>query len=145
MSSRGMFPVSVEVLTKSLSFYEERHRIIANNIANADTPFFKAKRAPLAEFQKALSEAIEARQKDPSTPFVLRSTPNVKWGAGGLKVTALEAKGPDGAILRHDQNNVSLEKEMASLAENTLMYRAMSDLLRKQFSMLRLATRGRLD
>lgn len=140
-----MFPVSVEALTKSLSFYEERHRIIANNIANANTPFFKAKHAPLVEFQKALSKAIEARQKDPSTAFTIRSTRNVKWETGGLKLSALETKGPGGAVLRHDQNNVSLEKEMASLAENTLMYRAMSDLLRKQFSMLKLATRGRLD
>ena len=51
----NLFPTSVDALTKSMTFLEERHRIIADNIANAGTPNYKAKSAPIAEFQRALA------------------------------------------------------------------------------------------
>lgn len=129
----------MEALVKSLAFCEERQRIIANNIANANTPFYKARRAPVAEFQAALGEAIRARKQRPGGEFELRSTRNIESGRDGLRVRAVEDRAPGAAILRHDENNVSLDREMAALAENTLLYRTMSDLLRKQFSILKAA------
>jgi len=132
-------------LTKSLAFAEERNRIIANNIANANTPFYKAKRAPVAQFQAALSRAIERSRKAPSAPLVLESTRNITDRGASLEVKPVEDRRPGGSILRHDRNNVSLEKEMAALAENTLTYRTLADLLRQQFMLLRLAVRERPD
>lgn len=139
-----MTPVTVDVLAKSLSFAEERHRIIANNIANANTPFFKAKRAPVGEFQRVLAQAIDRARESGSGRLELPRTINVALRDGALEVKAVEDMNA-GAILRHDQNNVSLEQEMGALAENTLMYRVFADLLRKQFAMLRMAIRERVD
>ncbi|MHC4711930.1 MAG: flagellar basal body rod protein FlgB [Planctomycetota bacterium] len=144
MSSRGIFPVSVDVLTKSLSFAQERHRIIANNIANANTPFFKGKRAPVAEFREALSDAIECSRADRSRPLTMANSSHVRERGGALEIVPVEDVSRD-AVLRHDGNNVNLEHEMAALAENTLMYRTFADLLRKQFAMLRAAIRERVD
>jgi flagellar basal-body rod protein FlgB len=141
MTMGNVFPNSVDVLTKSLSFAEARHRIIANNIANANTPFYKAQRAPVEEFQQALSRAIERAQGGERVE--LQDTKNVSFDKYGMEVTPVEAGG-DASVLRHDENNVSLEKEMAALAENTLMYRTMSDLLRKQFSLMRMAVSERV-
>jgi len=145
MSSGGMFPVTVDVLTKNLTFLEARHRIIANNIANANTPSYKASEAPMDEFRRALGAAIEAHRKDPSKPFVLSQTEHISDGSGGLVVRPLVVKGAGASVLRHDGNNVNLEKEMTDLAENTVLYRTMSDLLRKQFMMLQTAIRERAE
>ena len=140
-----MFPVTVDALTKALSFAEERNRIIANNIANANTPFYKARRAPVAEFQKALSQAIEKAGASAGTGLRLSGARGIREVAGGLEITPSVKVTDASSPLRHDENNVSLEKEMTALAENTLMYRTLADLLRKQFGLLRLATRDRLD
>lgn len=144
MAGNNIFPTTVEVLTKALSFAEERHRIIANNIANANTPRYKAQRAPVAEFQKALAQAIELSRRAPMGEFRMRPTRHVAQGRFGLDVKAIEDAVRGAGILRHDENNVSIEKEMAALAENTLRYRIMSDLLRKQFLMLRMAVGERV-
>ncbi len=140
MALGNSFPTSVETLSKALCFAEERHRIIQNNIANVNTPFYKAKRAPVAEFNAALQKAVKARKS--GVPFNMRSTRNIRQTGSGLAVTPVEDLS---CVLRHDRNNVSLEKEMHELAENTLMYRTLADLLRKQFHSLRMAISERLD
>lgn len=144
MAGKTIFPTTVEVLTRALSFAEERQRIIANNIANVNTPRYKAQRAPVAEFQKALARAIDQNRGAPSGEFRIKATRHFAESRFGLEVRAVEDDARGGGILRHDENNVSLEKEMGALAENALLYRTMSDLLRKQFAMLRMAVAERV-
>jgi len=145
MAGARLFPTTVDVLTRSLSFAEERHRVIANNIANSDTPFYKARRAPVAEFQKALSKAVDRSRRNPAADFEPRSTRHVEFSPSGVRFDAVEAGGGRAGVLRHDENNVDLEREMHLLAENTLMYRTLTDLLRKQLSMLKAAAAERVQ
>ncbi len=136
---------TVDALTKSMSFLEERHRVIANNIANANTPFFKAKHVPLAEFQQALAKALAKAKTDGSKPLTLAPTEHIRDTRYGLKVEATESRGADAGTLRHDGNNVNLEAEMADLGENTVMYRVMSELLARQFRGMKAALAERVD
>jgi len=145
MSGKSLFSPATDALTKTLSFLEERHRIIANNIANADTPFFKAKAAPLEEFQEALSKAIDRARSGRAAGLALKPTRHVADGPSGLVIEPVEARGADAGILRHDGNNVNLDKEVSDLAQNAIMHRALSDLLRKQYLMLQSAIRERVD
>ncbi len=126
-------------------FLEERHRVIANNIANANTPFYKAKTAPLSEFRQALAEAVSASRRLGGTPPALRDTRHIDFTPNGMTVTPLEVASADASVLRHDGNNVNLEHEMADLADNTLLYRTMSDLLRRQFLTLSSAIKERVE
>jgi len=144
MGGNGLFSVSMEALSKNLSFLESSHRIIANNIANADTPFYKARRAPSEEFRASLARAIESGGGGAGA-MTLASSEHVREAGGALEVTPVESRGEEAGVLRHDGNNVNLEKEMTALAENALMYRVMSDLLRKQYMMLQSAIRERVD
>ena len=128
-----------------MTFLEERHRVIANNIANVNTPFYKAKTAPLSEFRDALAEAVAVSKRRGGTPLGLRDTRHVDFAVNGMTVTPLEAAGNDVSVLRHDGNNVNLEREMADLADNTLLYRVMGDLLRRQFMMLSSAIKERVE
>jgi len=141
----SIFPQSVDVLTKSMTFLEERHKMIADNIANAGTPFYTAKRAPVEEFQQALSRAITVQKRHPERPLVLDGMRHVRETGQGLEIAPLESNPGSAGILRHDQNNLDLETEMSDLAQNTLMHRVMSDLLHKQFLMLKNAIAERVD
>ncbi len=140
--ARSIFGPAIDATTRTMTFLEERHRIIANNIANAGTPYYKARRAPLAEFQKALSRAVEAHKKSPGSPLDIRPTRHIRYGREGLRITPVT---DGGEVLRHDENNVDLETEMTDLAENTLMHGVLSNLLRKQFLMLKGAISERTD
>ena len=53
----------------------------------------------------------------------------------GPRVTTLPFEGPT----RHDENNVSMEREMSILAMNAAKYTSMSSLLRKELNQLRAA------
>jgi flagellar basal-body rod protein FlgB len=141
----NIFPMSVDALTKSMTFLEERNRMIADNIANIGTPNYKAKSAPVAEFQRALAKAIEEHHANPSKPLALEATAHVRDTGNGLVVTPSTGVEGDSGILKHDGSNVNLEKEMSDLAQNTLMHRVMAELLRNRFAGLKLAIAERVE
>jgi flagellar basal-body rod protein FlgB len=86
-----------------------RQKLVASNIANADTPGYHTQDIDFqSEFQNALS-----------------GTPNV------LEVAGLRTK--------NDGNNVSLDRESRLLAENALRFNVASSLLRSQISSLKSA------
>jgi flagellar basal-body rod protein FlgB len=86
-----------------------RQKLVASNIANADTPGYRTQDIDFqAEFQNALS-----------------GTPNI------LEVAGLPVK--------NDGNNVSLDREARLLSENALRFNVAASLLRSQISSLRAA------
>ena len=86
-----------------------RQKLVASNIANADTPGYHTQDIDFqSEFQNALSGA-----------------PNV------LEVAGLRTK--------NDGNNVSLDRESRLLSENALRFNVASSLLRSQISSLKSA------
>lgn len=91
-----------------------RHRVLAHNLANANTPGFKRFRV---EFESRLAAALAAGQ-DPAgvTPAVVRET---------------------GSRSRPDGNNVDVELEMAQLAENQLWQAALVRQVSEHFARLR--------
>ena len=96
-------------LTNSLEHYMDllsaRQKIVASNIANADTPGYKTKDLNFqSEFQAAGSAL-------PPQPVEI----------GGLPV-------------KNDGNDVSLDREARLLAENTLRFNLASNLMRAQLA-----------
>ena len=104
---------AIPFLERGLSFASERHRLILDNIANADTPGYRRKDLDPGAFRRALAEA------------------------GG------EAEPGWQGMLRHDGNNVDLERELALLARNAIYHGEMAALLRKSFEQIRMAAAER--
>jgi flagellar basal-body rod protein FlgB len=98
-------------ITDSLERYMDllsmRQKIVASNIANADTPGYKTKDI---NFQSALQSAMSA-------------------GMRPDEVTGLPVK--------NDGNNVSLDREARLLAENALRFNLASSLMRTQIRMVK--------
>ena len=128
-------------LVATLSYAEQRHRMIAENIANMGTPGYQAKQLDEDEFQRALGEAFERRADDARKPFVVESGQVRTDERGSLRVTP--SRKPVDNILFHDGTNLSVEREMADLAENAMMHQMTTTLLKDRLDGIQKAIRGR--
>jgi flagellar basal-body rod protein FlgB len=96
-------------LERYLDLLSARQKLVASNIANADTPGYQTQDIDFqSEFQNALS-----------------GSPHV------LEVSDLPVK--------NDGNNVSLDRESRLLSENALRFSVATSLLRSQIQTIRSA------
>jgi flagellar basal-body rod protein FlgB len=128
-------------LVKTLAFNEARLRMIAENVANAHTPGYHAKQLDVMGFQQALGEALEVHRGDPSRSLIVERGREVTTDAkGSLRVTPSEK--PADNVLFHDGTNVSIEREMADLAQTGMTHELAAALLRDRMNSLQKAIRG---
>lgn len=106
-----------------------RHKVLASNIANVDTPGYKAKDVPFRDEMK--NQALEMAK---TSPQHLRGNRNSRE-AGGIVAVERSVWG--------DGNNVALDVELANMTENALLYEAGIRLLSKKFMMYKNAIKGR--
>ena len=134
---------SIPVLEKVISFCEQRNRVLANNIANIDTPYYRRRELPVAEFQAQLQKAIDHREKTNPRVFQFQASRNITPNTlGGVTARPLIEPLRNGGFLRHDGNSVNIDREMAELSKNTLLHNVMVQILIKEFNMLNTAISG---
>jgi flagellar basal-body rod protein FlgB len=104
---------------------QQNHRIIANNIANADTPGYN----PVSmDFQATLRDAVAGRGT-----IALRRTDPRHLDASRYQLDL-------GRLVKsskNDYNKVDIEEETAKLAQNRGRYTQYAAILTKQFSMVK--------
>jgi flagellar basal-body rod protein FlgB len=132
----------VSMLEKTMAFTEQRNRVLAENVANILTPGYRAKQLDVPAFQKALQEASEKRARRGGA-FQLESTREFHTDEGGmLELTPSEE--PPENLLFQDGTNTRIERQMALLAENTMMAQASVNLLQQYYRTISEAIRGRV-
>jgi len=101
------------------------HETVAANIANEETPGYRAMHLP---FQKALQSAVQGN--GPLLPMKTHGghLPVINEGNRPFLSVTTPANG-GGA----DQNTVDLEEELTLMAENNLMYMAVAQFLAGRF------------
>lgn len=117
----------LSALTERLKFLSARTGVIAENIANADTPGFVARdlKAPATR-----SASMPLRVADPRHIAMA--------GAAGLSRVE-SAPDPDASI---NGNEVSIETQMMKLSQTRMDYQLASTIYRKSVELVRLAARG---
>ncbi len=131
-------------LEKMLAFTQARQHMLAENIANVDTPGYRTKHLDAAGFQKALREAVEVqKQGGASASLELKGTQEFGVDQAGRLVVSPSEEPPEN-VLFHDGTNVRIERQMAMMAENAMMHQTASELLRQKFETLLKAIRGRV-
>ena len=117
-------------LQRGLAHASRRHDQLAQNVANMETPGYKAR------------DLVFEDQLSPSLAVAPEVGP-----------ASLESPSPDSRsrlVFSHDAasnangNNVDLDRQMARLAENTLFHQALVQILAGQFSALKQAISGRV-
>jgi flagellar basal-body rod protein FlgB len=110
-----------QILEQIIQTATLRHKLLASNIANVDTPGFKAKDLPFNTVLK--DQVVGLSRTDPSH---MVGSP-VQAGVGDVKS---EERAP-----WEDGNNVSLDTELGRMTENALLYEAGTTLLSKKIQM----------
>ncbi len=131
---------ATEILQQSLSGLSMRQRATANNIANVDTPGYKAQQV---SFEGQLARAVD-RQLTHQAGLNLVGTNPAHLSAGPQQLASVQpvVSEMDGMSYRNDGNSVDIEREMALLAETQLRYAALSSLMSRRLSMHRTIVRA---
>jgi flagellar basal-body rod protein FlgB len=129
----SLFDKTIGALDTSMDMRQVRQNVISGNIANAETPGYKAKKM---DFEEALSRALDIEGRGKMTTS---HGEHFAVGQGPIsRVTADVYDNPD-ISTDNDLNTVDMEKEMTSLAENSVLYRAAVQLINKKMATLRYA------
>ena len=128
MSTSGFDP-TIGALNTGMNLRLMNQNVVSSNIANADTPGYKAKRL---EFEDALRQNLEIDNNlkmEGSDPghIVIRSTDAVTPGI------VQDANGVESL----DGNTVNRGAEMATMVENQQLYEASAEMMRKKLGMLK--------
>ena len=100
ITNRGNIPV----LEKLMAFTQARHKVLAENIANIDTPGYKTKQLDPRLFQAALSRAIEDRDGGPGKSLDIPTTDQFRLDdQGHLVVTPTTCVSLKALIMRRGQ------------------------------------------
>lgn len=119
-----------------LDLRARRQELIASNIANGDTPHFKAQDI---DFRQALAQATAGRTA--GTPGLTRTS---------VRHLAAEGMGPHNAALLYrtelqssvDGNTVNMDVERAQFAENAIHYEASLTFINGMLRTMQLAIQG---
>jgi len=126
---------SIPVLEALMRYSTVRHKAISNNVANVDTPGYKALDVSERDFEKALARAFENRRQSPGGVFEMPSVGRLRQTAHGLDIPIVEAA--QTGILRHIENNVDLDLEMGRMVKNSSLHAVASTILTHEFNLLR--------
>ncbi len=122
---------TLQALASALNFRKARQEIISSNIANAETPEFKAKRL---EFEAALSRALDI---DGHQSLNASDSRHFNVGSGGFDNLQPEVVEDPNGIVSEDGNTVDVEQEMVRMNENTILYNALVQLVNKKMGMMK--------
>ncbi|SKA86312.1 flagellar basal-body rod protein FlgB [Caloramator quimbayensis] len=126
--------ITYNLIKKSIDASSSRGKVIANNIANVNTKGFKAS---YVVFEDKLKNILENKGID------LKTT-NERHISSGNSINNInyEIKKNTASSMRLDGNNVDIDSEMVSLAENTILYNALISQTNSRIAMRRLVTNG---
>jgi len=132
----GIFNKTFSLLERSLNLRSLNLRVLASNIANMDTPNYKAFEINLAE------EMARNQRSGANLPFVRTHANHLPGAPQSADSIQLQAARPPEFSLRGDGNTVDIDRTMGKLAENTLLYNAATQLISRKFKGLKSAIKG---
>ena len=119
------------LVEKALDYRSARQKLIAGNIANEDTPFYKARDI---SFERTLQVEAKDIIKDTKIPKLKLATTNETHFKTTPKLVSTQAllfyRG--GHLARNDGNNVDLDIETTELTKNTMMFQGIIAAMKKK-------------
>ena len=124
---------TMRALAASINFRQMRQELITSNIANAETPGYKAKRIG---FEEALSRALDV---DGEQSLNVEDERHFDVGSGGFNNLQPEVFEDPNGLVSEDGNTVDRDKEMSLMAKNKILYDASVQLLNKKLGLMKYA------
>ncbi|MHB0877391.1 MAG: flagellar basal body rod protein FlgB [Anaerolineae bacterium] len=119
---------AIRTLRTALNGLSMRQRATADNIANLNTPGYKAARVSFEDsLQRQLRDSVSLSSSTNAATRLANTTDEVD-----ISVTR-----DTSTSMRADGNNVDLDNEMARLAETVINYNTVSELVSIKLSILK--------
>jgi flagellar basal-body rod protein FlgB len=123
----------MQMIEMALNANVVRRDVIADNIANADTPFFK--RSDVT-FESQLQRAVES-EKEPEFPALLTDKRHIAFDEMiDYRTVKPKVQVEYDSISRNDKNNVDIDKEMTDATKNALQYNALTESYSRNLKIL---------
>lgn len=126
-----LFGTTISSLEKGLNYSVTKGKAIAQNVANVDTPNYKAKSVSFKDvFENAKHAEVSAYKTNEKHIDFRKNTREL----GVYNITNFR--------YHHNGNGVDMDKEQADLAENQIYYNALVDRLNGKFNTLQSVVKG---
>lgn len=136
MPTQSLFDGTIAALQKTLDTGSLRHKVLTSNIANIDTPNYKA-------FEVVMEDELKKNNRSAEPIELVRTSFRHLSGrhssSNQLKIKTVDSSKNN---FRADGNTVDLDRTMGKLAENTILYRTAAQIIRKKFQGLKNAIQG---
>jgi flagellar basal-body rod protein FlgB len=132
MNDKVLFGGSLDLAAKAMDLRAQRHALLVSNLANADTPGYKA-------FDLMVEESMQQQSGSKSNLNMIRTQPShlPSAKANAPSVRPKIARLPEQDNLRGDGNTVDMDREMSSLSSNQLLFRASAQIVAKDLQLLK--------
>jgi flagellar basal-body rod protein FlgB len=124
---KSLFSDHMNLTAKVMDMRLERQNVVMSNMANIRTPGYKPRRL---EFEEDLQKALGLDVKGKMAVTDRRHTPMV-FNPDSFDADWHKEFKPRTV---HGEDRVDLDKEMAHMAKNTMMYNALATVLKKNFT-----------
>ena len=127
----NLFSNTITSLEKAISQSTAKQKVISNNIANVDTPNYKAQEV---RFDTALSNEMQKLQANKT------NSKHIEFGGSDSSSYRIVTK--NNTNYNHNGNNVDIDHEMTEMAKNQIQYNALIERLSGKFNSLKTVIKG---
>lgn len=128
----------VGTLESALNAANLRQKVIANNIANVDTPNFKMSEVKFEEYLQQSMDSTNTRSLEGKRT----NARHFYIGTSANEVTPTVINDGE-TLMNNNNNNVDIDYEMSQMAENQLRYNTYVQQMNHEFRQLHMAIEGR--
>jgi flagellar basal-body rod protein FlgB len=130
-------PRIITGLADAMRNLADRQKVIAQNIANSETPGFKAREVEAPDFGRLVDElGGKARVLRPQVAVSARM---IELGSSMPRAGSGTVRDKDITETKPDGNNITLEEQAMKLARIQTDYAAVTSMYRKQMQLIKLA------
>lgn len=129
----NLFSNTINSLGQALNYSSLKQKVIAQNIANVDTPNYKAEDVSFSSYmQNELGQGFQTNCTDPRHIDFSSSSDDSQSAI----VTRQNVQ------YNNDGNSVDLDQEMSDMATNQIYYNSLIEQLNSKFSALQMVIKG---
>jgi flagellar basal-body rod protein FlgB len=126
----SLFSSTIQSLENGLNYSSAKQKVISQNIANADTPNYKAKSV---NFKTQLNDSVA------NLDAKMTNSRHIQFSGRATKGITVSNQPFQ---YNHNGNGVDIDKEMSDLAANQIYFNAVTDRLNGKFNSLQSVIRG---
>lgn len=135
---------TIPLLKQVAKFAERRQEVLAGNVANFDTPGYRMRDLPVADFQQALQTAVARRNGGPSpgelaslaSPASPTHPSRLQEDLFPERLFQADSGLKQDHITFQDANNRSIEHQFMMMTQNSILQQFALEVMRGQFDQL---------